>query len=402
MAHKLMRIALVHFNLAVEGGDSRVVPSVAKALGDLGHRVVVFTPELKREYYPQLWEGIEVQVVPSRVSFSAWVGASSPLGKMKQRLLRNRLSGDTARRIVAAMDGNFDVVYCVDDYSYKTGYFYKKKNPSARFIWIMFDPPFRHRTKRNPLVNFVSWLWATCERVCERKFYSTADYVAVLDETNEAIVRGLGLPVKIIRSGLDFQSFYAPVKDVSHKATFTLLGVGSLSPYRKFEDVIRACAFLRQFGLDVKVTLVCKDLWNKKAYRKELIDLARREGVSAYINFMFQGVSEGELRRIYKASDIFVFPNTERIWGLATLEAMASGLPVVVSSCTTVAEFLSNGQTAVFSNPGDARDISDKIKGFLEDPAYYSRIARQGQQFVKDNLTWQNYAEKLIEVAQSI
>ncbi len=133
-----------------------------------------------------------------------------------------------------------------------------------------------------------------------------------------------------------------------------------------------------------------------------LLDLVNQFGMKDFVTFRFDGASEEEMPKLFGECDIFVFPNTERIWGMAVLEAMAAGLPVVASRSTSVAEFLANTEAALFSDPANPESIADAVKDLINNPRKYQEIASQGQELVRNQLSWQAYAEKILEIANSL
>ena len=61
------------------------------------------------------------------------------------------------------------------------------------------------------------------------------------------------------------------------------------------------------------------------------------------------------------ALDLFVMPSRSEGWGLAALEAMAFGLPVVASNTGGLAEMILAGETGWLVAPGDAPALADAI-----------------------------------------
>jgi glycosyltransferase involved in cell wall biosynthesis len=397
-----MKIAIIHLNLAAESGDPRVVFSLSRAFINIGHSVSIYTAQFEPKYFPELHKGLDIREVslPARLTV-----ASTKKGIwefIKERLSQKRAQAEAVRRIAAALEPDFDIIDCHNDYSYQISSSYRKRNPKAKIIYTMHNPPYYHAPKPNPLLNLLSILNAALERLKLNKFLPAIDMLITLDEERKKMADPLGLPVHILRIPVDFESFKAPVKRIKKgKKDVVLLSVGSLSPARKFEDTILAASILRKRGYAARVILICRDFWNEKAYRDFLLKITKEAGMEEYVDFRFEGATEAELREAQRASDVFVFPNVINIWGMAALEAMAAGLPLVVSRITSVAEVLSEGENALFSEPGNPEDIAGQIEKLLSNPALAERIAKNGQLFVKNNLTWKEYAKKFIALAEA-
>lgn len=94
----------------------------------------------------------------------------------------------------------------------------------------------------------------------------------------------------------------------------------------------------------------------------------------------FLGHRSGEeLARLYASADLFVFPSTTDTFGNVTLEAMASGLPVVAADSSVTRELLVPGAGS-FYLPGDARALASHIARWGRDPALRKAAGRRGRE----------------------
>lgn len=399
-----MKIALVYFNLTVQAGGQRQFLSLVKAIQKYGHRVVAYAAAFNPEYFSDVWRGLDLRIVPPSQPLAESIDASSGIvARVRERLRRDRLYTEAAQRIVDAMDPDFEAVNCHEDFAYKVGFFYKKKNPSARIIWTMNNPPFMFLPSGNLVRNIASRAYNFYKNFPEKRFFRFVDMVTVLSKYEKAWAEKRGLPVQIVWSGLDFDDFYAPVKRIVPAESLRILGVGALNPYRRFEDIILAAKMLRGWGYAATVTLVCKDLWRESAYKAKLSEITKKSEMEPHVHFYFQGASEENLREIYRRSDIYVLstyipPPQGYGWGLSVFEAMASGLPVVLSRGGGAADILADGQNALFVNPRNPGEIARQIKSLADDPAFYKRIAESGQAFTKEHISWARYAEKMLRI----
>jgi len=93
-------------------------------------------------------------------------------------------------------------------------------------------------------------------------------------------------------------------------------------------------------------------------------------------------VSERELAAWYAAADLFVWPAVREAYGLAMLEAQASGLPVVAGREGGVSEVVQDGVTGILCAPRDARAFADAVAALLDDPARRAAMAARARAFV--------------------
>ncbi len=400
-----MKIAIVCLNLSWQAGGVRLIYSLAHALEKPGVRVVIYAPEINESAYPDLRKGLDIRVIPSPMPI-AWQYASEGLiGRTREKLARGRTLAAAGRKIAEAMDGDFDIVN-LHDFSYQIAPLYKQKNPRARIIWTMNDPPYMYLPKESFLYDIASRVFNWYEDIVERKFFRFIDAVVVLVRRNKAWAEERGMKGKVVWSGLDFDGFWAPPKRIEKKNEYVVLGVGALNKYRRFEDIVYAVKILRERSFNVRAIIVCKNIWKEDTYRDKLLAYARERGVGEYINFRLDGVSDDELKRLYASSDFFVLPihlpspRDGFGWQLVPFEAMASGVPVIISNKIDATEALRDGETACFVNPLSPGQIADKVEMLIGNPDLYMKIAKNGQEFVRKEMSWKKYAEEMLALSE--
>lgn len=401
-----MKIAIVCFNISWQSGGPRLIFSSAQALKKLGHRVVIYAPEFSGEYFKELRQGLSIRIVKPKHEF-VWAGRpKNILTWMMRKIVQERLKLDTAKRIAAALDDDFDIVN-VHDFAYPVGFFYKKRNPRAKILWTENDPPFMYLPKKNFYADVLSRVYNASKNIVHRRYFKAIDKVAVLDMYNKLWCEARGLTPTVIRLGVDFEHFYLPVKDFRKKAkqkSVRLFGLGSLNEYRRYEDTILAVKLLRDSGYDARALIISNDMWDEKEYRNKLLTIVSEHKLGEYITFNFSGVSEDGLRNAYEESDVFVYamylppPRNGFGFSIGVFEAMAAGLPLIICRTTTSTEVLEDGNTALFFNPMSPDEIAEKIKLLIDYPEQYSKIASAGQKFVKEQLSWGKYSEKVLEM----
>lgn len=89
------------------------------------------------------------------------------------------------------------------------------------------------------------------------------------------------------------------------------------------------------------------------------------------------GVLEPDvLRQLYRAADIYVWPAVKEAWGMALLEAQASGLPVVAGRTGGVPAIIADRQTGLLAPEGDAPAFADAVRELLAQPERRSAMGR--------------------------
>lgn len=399
-----MKIAIIEPILSLPYGTSRFALSVAAALKKLGHQVIIYTNEFSDKVFPGLVRGLNIKVAKPRFIEEDLRGAKTVFGKLVQRWQRRSLAAENSKLIAEVMDKDFDIINCQNLYTYRVGYLYKKQiNKKTKIIWSLYDVPWIHRPAGKFFYDLPRQFNSYLEAILEKKFYRLVDKVVLLEDRNYNVAKSLGFAdsdiCRILFSGVD-EKFYFPVKDMSKVKEVRFLGVGGLGPERRYEDIISAVAILKKKGIPAKATIICRVSPDAALYKEQILHFTESLNAIGDIDFYFNGVTDEELLVEQRKSHFYVYPNTITIWGMAAIEAMAAGLVLIVSRVTSTAQVLEEGKHALFSDAGKPEDIAAKAEWAFQNPKEYQRIASAGQNFVKENFTWERYAEKIIEAVE--
>jgi glycosyltransferase involved in cell wall biosynthesis len=124
-------------------------------------------------------------------------------------------------------------------------------------------------------------------------------------------------------------------------------------------------------GLDIVID-ASRRLAEKKIRHRMLFigDGPERQRVErALPGAIFTGHLTGEPLAIgYASSDIFLFPSDTETFGNVTLEALSSGLPVVVADATGSSSLVENGVNGFLAEPGNAEDFLGQVETLISNP----------------------------------
>lgn len=109
--------------------------------------------------------------------------------------------------------------------------------------------------------------------------------------------------------------------------------------------------------------------------------------------------THANLVSLYQAANVMLFPSFEEGFGLPVLEAMAYGLPVVTSNASSLPEV--GGEAALYVNPHDIADISDKTLQAIEDKELRLRMIRAGLLRAQE-FSWRRAAEQTMRVYEQV
>ena len=137
---------------------------------------------------------------------------------------------------------------------------------------------------------------------------------------------------------------------------------------------------------------------NKGWLYEELLTLINENQHSNIL--LLRYIDEQVLFHLYSAAKVFVYPSLYEGFGLPVLEAMQSGLPVITSNVSSLPEVC--GDAGILVDPLDELAMTTAMKQVLtaDDHTYTDYVKRSLAQAKK--FSWNNFAEKLLEVYQSI
>jgi glycosyltransferase involved in cell wall biosynthesis len=146
------------------------------------------------------------------------------------------------------------------------------------------------------------------------------------------------IPVWWIPNGVDCNRFKPYAKRIDK---FQVLYVGALSEDKGVDTLIETARIVkRRDDIEFLVVSVGGPL-------RSLVEEARREGIVEFLDF----VPDNELAKLYAESHVAVFPSREEAFGLVSLEAQASGTPVIATDLPAFRQSMVNGMTGVLVRP---------------------------------------------------
>jgi glycosyltransferase involved in cell wall biosynthesis len=175
-----------------------------------------------------------------------------------------------------------------------------------------------------------------------------------------------------------------------------ILTVGDLQPRKNhlglihaFEDLIAAHPVLPHHLL-----VVGKETW----YSPTIRAAAKKSQVADRIHFT-GFVDDEEVRRLYGACDLFVYPSFYEGFGLPILEAMACGRAVACSNTSAMPEVADSA--ALLFDPSSRRDLVFAMRDLLLNPELRQRMERLGVQRAA-SFSWTSSASKTLDLYYAV
>ncbi|MGE5413822.1 MAG: glycosyltransferase, partial [Syntrophomonadaceae bacterium] len=224
----------------------------------------------------------------------------------------------------------------------------------VRYAYEQFDlyfPPGRTRLralKAAAIARLRRWDVATADRPDR--------YLANSSAVAERITRHYGREAQVLHPPVDVE-FFAPAEPPDRREDF-LLAVGALVPYKRFEDAIGAARALGR-----RLVLV-----GGGPERGRLAALAAGAAVE-----IRSGIPREELRRLYRTCVAYVQPGEED-FGIAAVEALACGAPVVALGRGGVRDIVRPGVNGVLSEREGAEALAAAIREADRTAFDYTRL----------------------------
>lgn len=172
-----------------------------------------------------------------------------------------------------------------------------------------------------------------------------------------------------------------------------VLSVGNLQPRKNLKRLINAFVGIKKENnlFDVQLVIVGKKAW--------LFDDILKESIKNQNDVLMTGyVSEQELVQLYNGAECFVYPSIFEGFGLPPIEAMACGVPVVVSNQSAIPEVV--GDAGVFFNPFDEKDIGRNLLKMIKNESLRNQKVQLGLEQLK-KFKWEKSAKKILEIYEN-
>jgi glycosyltransferase-like protein len=179
-----------------------------------------------------------------------------------------------------------------------------------------------------------------------------------------------------------------------------LLSVGGIEPRKGSDNLVRALSLLKRGPGPAPVLAVVggHSFQDHRAYRDGVLAELPELGLDLDDDIVLVGtVPDEDVPAWYAAADALAFPSVKEGFGLAVLEAMSAGTPVVTSDLPVFREYLIDGRDALMVPLGDPLALSQALRRVLDDGALRTELIQHGSE-VAGRFSWQRSAARHREV----
>lgn len=226
-----------------------------------------------------------------------------------------------------------------------------------------------------------------------RKFHNaTACTMVPTKELKKTLSENGFLNLKVVSRGVDTSLFNMSKRDPDLRKTWgatdqsqVMISVGRMAPEKNLEQVLKTFEALKLLGTDLKLVMVGDGPLREQFQLK-------------YPEIIFPGMLvQSELAKYYASADLFVFPSQTETFGNVTLEALASGIPVLAFDCAAARDWVQTGVNGWLVPENDPDGFARKAVEIFNTKNLLSQVTQSTRQQIV-RLDWDQIAEQVESV----
>jgi glycosyltransferase involved in cell wall biosynthesis len=228
-----------------------------------------------------------------------------------------------------------------------------------------------------------------------RAIHRRADAIHALTtwHMDQARAMGYARPITVVPYGADVDRFRpegegrARVRKRLGIAddAIVLVTTARLVARKRIDDLIRS---LRHLPRDTHVAVA-----GTGPEGPRLAALARSEAVSDRVHLLGH-VPDADLPDVLRAADAFVLPSSSEGFGIASVEAMATGVPVIVTPVDGVPDLVSDGRTGLWCEAGNPASIASCVQRLQASPELRQNLIGAARALAVERYNWDRIAER--------
>ncbi|HLR90616.1 MAG TPA: N-acetyl-alpha-D-glucosaminyl L-malate synthase BshA [Balneolaceae bacterium] len=178
--------------------------------------------------------------------------------------------------------------------------------------------------------------------------------------------------IKVIPNFIDLERFQRSEKEHFKKAICpdgekVITHVSNFREVKRITDVVEAFSHVLKNGVEAKLLMVGDGPERQKAEKK-----CRELGICSEVRFLGK---QDKVEEILSISDLFMIPSGSETFGLAALEAMSCGVPVISSNIGGLPEVNVHGETGYLCELGDVETMGKYATNILKDEMLHKKLA---------------------------
>jgi glycosyltransferase involved in cell wall biosynthesis len=223
--------------------------------------------------------------------------------------------------------------------------------------------------------------------------FDLADWVVVPSNiAKKSLIKNGVLEKKILTNhlGVDTNCFFPAHKQSN---VFRVLQVGQISERKGVFLAINA--FLNLGLQDSRITFV-----GSRQHSLTQMENCLKEGGERIK--LVDSVSESELINYYGDADVLIMPSYADGFGMVVLQAMACGLPVIISDKVGASEIINHGVDGFVFESGNLSELTGYLSILHQSPKIRKKMGMEALKKARNEFTWEQYCERYIKILMAI
>lgn len=361
-----MKIAIVHFDISLRTGAQRLILGLGKTLRNLGHEIVYFTAIYDKN--TAFEEFSEFNIISSS-------GKASTLSKFKAMTAYF----ESKKMMKMGIDS-----FKPDLFFFSSNYYLAAKyRPSAIYC---HHPEALLLKDRNIVRKLLHYPIDLMEK---KGFIKTNIIVSNSNYTRTAVKLLFKRESEIAYPGVDVKQF-----EYSSKADDYILTVNRIMPSKNIELAIEAVEFLNNAkNKIIKLIIAGTTQPGYEWYVKELKRKIDNAGLEQQVELRLD-VYDKELRDLYANCKLFVYTPVAEHFGIAPIEAMSCGKPVIAINSAGPSETVINEKTGfLIGNSPD--ECGTRIEELYYDADKQKAMGKEARKRVEKNFSWEAFSKSI-------
>jgi len=176
-----------------------------------------------------------------------------------------------------------------------------------------------------------------------------------------------------------------------------LIGIiGRIDPGKGQHLLIEALRILKEKGIEAHALLVGENTYSSYSdYLPNLLRNIKDYGLEKQVHL--KGFIK-EVERMYKALDVYAMASCAETFGMVTIEAMATGIPVIGAKAGGTADIIKENITGLFFENENPKQLADKIVELKNNPALAKKLAEAAQTYAIENNSHKVMCKRIISL----
>ena len=387
-----MNILIIVNDLSVSGGTQKTTLKTSLGLQALGHKVTILTSYFNpSECYPEMTKQVNVVALSTNRSsiFLKRVFKSTNLFSIFLKILTfsffaNTLYLSCDSILLEDVVGSLSLMMTIKN-KRKIVWYLNNQFPDSTVNIFKGDVIQTKFLPHNLIKRLVTFLMKLLYSIS----FSKIDYFATYDKLNLKRLNKIGYTnTKLILPGTDIPNVY--IRRKTKDKGLNVLSIGTMAPYRRYEDVIEALKILedRDKTLIRKLIIVGRNDSHHKYYLG-LLSLVKKYGLQKKVKF-YSHIGNKEIKNLYKSTSVFVFVNDENTWGLSVAEAVMYRVPTIISDNIGISEVLDD-KDAYKIKTRDPLGIANSLVDIVNNPKIAHKKTVSAFKKIESRINWNKY-----------